>query len=204
MDKIIIGIAGQAAAGKDTLADFLIPEINKLINSKIEKASFAGNVKKIFANAFGVTHEFIEEWKRISSPPPNFLIPVRKGLQLIGDGFRQIKSDVWIDFVLSNPLNNIIISDVRYCNEAIKIKQKGGLNILIYRANTFNNDDNDSEKIIGNIAKYFENKGENGIINFDENYPMFDYFIQNDGTLDDLKEKATKHLLPFIMGTVFK
>jgi len=200
MNKLIIGLAGQAAAGKDTVADILIPELNKIAGYDFVRDSFAGNVKKIFAQAFQVDLPFIESWKRSPTPPHGFLIPVRKGLQLIGDGFRQIKSDVWIDYVLENQQHDIVVSDVRYCNEAVNIKKKQGINIVLIRPDKMNNDDNDSEKIIGQVALHFEKMEYNGPITYNQTYPMFDYFLKNDGDLDRLRNRVINNLLPFIVS----
>jgi hypothetical protein len=202
MSKVIIGLAGQAASGKDTVAGFLLPLLNNMGNFSFVRDSFAGNVKKIFAQAFKVDLDFIEDWKRKEQAPQSFLVSVRKGLQMIGDGFRQIKSDVWIEFVLKDPVNDLVISDVRYCNEAINIKRRQGLNICLIRPDMINNDQNDSEKIMGQIACHFADMGYDGPIVYDELYPMFDYFLINDGDLKKLEDRVTNQLFPFIKSKV--
>jgi hypothetical protein len=202
MSKTIIGLAGQAASGKDTVANILIPHLNQISGFTFVRNSFAGNVKKIFAQAFGVDLDFIEEWKRKDVAPQNFLVPVRRGLQMIGDGFRQIKSDVWIEFVLKNPQNDLVISDVRYCNEALQIKKYQGINVCLIRPDMMNNDTNDSEKIMGQIALHFDRMGYDGSIVYDENYPMFDYFLKNDGDLKKLEDRVVNELLPYIKSKI--
>ncbi len=199
MAKFVIGLAGQAAAGKDTVANILIPLLNKIGKFSFTRESFAGNVKKIFCQAFKVDLDFVEEWKRKENAPPGFLVPVRNGLQMIGDGFRQVKSDIWIDYVLNNPKSDLVISDVRYCNEAVAIRKMQGLNICILRPDKINNDQNDSEKIIGQVALHFDRMGYDGPVVYDETYPMFDYFLKNDGDIPKLENRVVNQLLPWII-----
>lgn len=200
MKNIIIGLFGQAAAGKDTVADILIPLLNQFKDENkpaLRKAAFAYNVKKIFCDYFDVDFNFIEQWKRNPEPPPGFTMSVRQSLQMIGDGFRKVKSSVWIDKLI-NKAHNVIITDGRYLNEANAIKQKGGINILINRPLHRNNDQNDSEKIMGEVSDYFYHRSSCGAI-VSEKYPMFDYFLNNDGDIQSLENKVVNSLIPFII-----
>jgi uridine kinase len=184
MKNIIVGLFGQAASGKDTVAGMLAPRLWQYIDHEkplVTKIAFAYNVKKIYCDYFDVDFDFIEEWKRNPEPPPGFSMNVRQALQMIGDGFRKVKNSVWIDKVL-NKMQNVIITDGRYLNEAKAIKEKDGIVILIDRPSHRNADQNDSEKIMGEASDYFGNKDANGII-ADSNYPMFDYYIKNDSNL---------------------
>ena len=98
----IIGVAGQAQMGKDTLADRLCVELNKK-NKQWSRSAFANAVKQIFCKSFDVDLEFIEKWKGVSENPPGFDMNVRQALQFIGDGFRKIKSEIWLDvFFIKN------------------------------------------------------------------------------------------------------
>jgi len=199
MEKFIIGLAGQASCGKDTVAAILIPLLNKISKYNFVQSSFSYNVKKIFSETFHVNTDFIEEWKRKPECPSGFNLNVRQSLQQIGDGFRKIKSDVWIEAVLHNPTTDLVISDVRYCNEAIKISKMNGINIIMLRPGHENNDLNDSEKIIGQIAAEFRSKNYDGELVYDEIYPMFNYFLVNDGSLEDLRKKVQDLLLPYLI-----
>jgi len=200
MKNIIVGLFGQAASGKDTVAAMLAPRLWEYIDHDrplVTKIAFAYNVKKIFCDYFDVDFHFIEEWKRNPEPPPGFTMNVRQALQMIGDGFRKVKNSVWIDKVL-NKMQNVIITDGRYLNEAKATKEKGGIVVLIDRPSHRNTDQNDSEKIMGEVSDYFGNKYANGII-ADINYPMFDYYIKNDSNLLTLEEKVIHQLIPFVI-----
>ena len=67
----IIGFASQLAMGKDTAADYLNDEMNRLgIFGKWERSAFANAVKETFCTSFGVDRQFLEKWKRIDEAPP--------------------------------------------------------------------------------------------------------------------------------------
>jgi len=200
MKNIIIGLFGQAACGKDTIANILTPRLWQYIDYEkplVRKVAFAYNVKKIFCDYFDVDMDFIEQWKRNPEPPPGFLMNVRQSLQMIGDGFRKIKSSIWIDKVIDK-VANVVITDGRYLNEANTIKQKGGINILVNRPSHRNNDQNDSEKIMGEVSEYFTTKNVCGYL-VSEKYPMFDYCLNNNGDIQDLEKKVVNSLIPFII-----
>lgn len=120
---MIIGAAAQLNSGKDVLCDYLFKELN-FKNNIWKRIAFANAVKNVYEKSFNVDRNFIEKWKRSSDAPPGMMMSVRKGLQFIGDGFRQIKPDIWIDIAFRNNLDNVIISDVRYVNEAKEIKKE--------------------------------------------------------------------------------
>lgn len=191
----IICLSGQMRNGKDVIADYLNEKLNW------RRASFASNVKIVFKNTFEVDDDFIQEWKVKEEVPPNFSSSVRKSLQKIGDGFREIKEDIWINLMFKKHRDNIIISDGRYYNELIKVKDLNGINILVYRDGFLNDDPNESESQIKKIVNfYLENKIEGEIIEKYENklYNLVDFFILNDGSLNELYNKIDQKLIPFI------
>lgn len=140
----VIGVAGQAGFGKDLLSD----RLKERLGSGWGRTAFASNVKKIYCETFNVDTSFVEQWKVVSDPPSGFDMPVRQSLQFIGDGFRKISHNIWVDLVFRNKNNPIIISDVRYVNEFRRVKKEGGLNILLGRPDKLNNDPNRSESEI--------------------------------------------------------
>lgn len=198
----VIGVAGQLANGKDVLSDYLAEKLNSKHEIQWERSAFANAVKNIYMNAFGKDKEFIEEWKRKKEAPPGMLMPVRKGLQFIGDGFRKIKDEIWIDIALRDN-KKLIISDSRYFNEAKAIKAKKGFTLIIYRPGFLNDDPCPSESQIGSIVHYFlKNNIQEGPIKNTLNQPeelsYYDYFLINDGSLQDLYNKIDQKLIPYI------
>jgi len=198
----IIGLAGQMRSGKDVTSDYLIKSLSK--NGEVwMKTAFAKDLKEIYMNTFGVDSSFIEKWKTCSYPPPGHLMTVRQALQFIGDGFRNIKTSVWIDLTFSNIKDNTIISDVRYINELLKIKQEGGINILVWRPGKENDDPNASESQMRGLVDYFAKYRTEGRVNINnktiilgEN--LIDFFLINDKDLLSLRKKIEDLVVPDI------
>lgn len=206
---MIIGAAAQLNSGKDVLCDYLVKTLNERNSSyNWKRSAFANAVKGVFERSFGVDRSFIEKWKRETDPPPGMLVSVRKGLQFIGDGFRQIKSDIWIEIAFKDSeKQNIIISDCRYINEAKAIKEKGGITILMHRLGFLNDDPNPSESQIRPIVDFCLKNLEDGAIpsglsNAPSGIEHYDFFFNNNGTLDDLYSKADKLLIPFLENQI--
>lgn len=107
----------------------------------------------------------------------------RKFLQFIGTEWaRNINSDIWIQLLLDNSNNkkntNIYCSDVRFLNEFDSLKKNGWILIKINRNNV-------EKKRIGNGDIKHSSETELDILNND----LWDYVIQNDGTIKDLYNK---------------
>ncbi len=216
----IIGIASQLAGGKDTIANYLVKKLNLESNEQLtydwiidkrvwKRVGFADAVKKVFMDCFDVDWDFIETWKRKDETPVGFNQNIRKSLQFIGDGFRQIQSDIWIKLAFKNK-NNIILSDVRYVNEAKMIKEKGGTVVAVCRPGFENDDPNPSEAQIRPIVDWCVQNCEEGPIDHnywinDMNYQrlnicFYDFFLKNEGSLEDLYAKVDNLLIPYLKG----
>lgn len=202
----VIGIGGQLGSGKDTLADYLAGTLNKrfLTSALWRRVGFAHAVKKVFMDTFDVSWEFIEEWKRKDEAPPGFDKNVRKSLQFIGDGFRSIKANIWIETAFRDGLPKII-SDVRYLNEARAVKEHGGVTVLVWRPGWENNDPNPSESQIKPTVDWCVAGGYEGRIaswpfggQLPDHIKDFDFFIRNEGSLDQLYKKVDEILVPAI------
>lgn len=191
-------MAGQMRSGKNVLGDFICSKLG------FTGASFAKPVKEIFCSAFGVDMDFVEEWKVKNDPPPGFTKTVRQSLQFIGDGFRSINPNVWVDYAFANNPPMSCFTDGRYVNELSKVKSLGGMNVLIWRPEYENYDSNESEAQIKRVVDWFVSCGtEDGAVSCgDPSAPpgcnMVDFFLINDGTLSDLFGKAERLLIPSI------
>lgn len=205
MTMKVIAAYGQCANGKDTMCDDLLPLLNDKTNCSWERGAFANAVKDTFSRSFNVDREFIEKWKRINEAPDGFLVPIRQALQKIGDGFRQIVPDIWIQIALRAE-KNLIISDGRYINESKAVREKNGINILVYRNGFLNNDPNPSEAQLRPLLEYAEKHLPDGPIDLTglNQYPdglsYFDVFIKNDSDRDSFLKKSRTLLLPLIKG----
>jgi len=203
-----IGIGGQLANGKDETANYLAERLNSLCKESWKRNAFANKVKEVFELSFNKTREWVEEWKRIEECPPGFIKNVRQCLIGIGDGFRQMKPDIWLELAFINQEKHQIISDCRYINECNHIRKNGGITILIWRDGYLNSLPNASEQeFVPFIRKCLETqswgtgdikwKPFEGEIPEDMNLP-FDIFLRNERGINDLKRKVDTIVIPFI------
>ena len=197
----IIGIAGQMRSGKNTTSEYLRSFLNKTAGyEKWGQIEFSDSMKKIICKTFGVDLEFIEKWKVINENAPGFDMPMRDCLIQIGDGFRKIRSTIWIDLMLKDIKGPVTCPSCRYINELKSIKNNNGINILLSRPGYLNDIKNDSESQIKPLIQYFLETTIDGKVpqncGFRSDAPRgveyIDFFIRNDGTLEDLKKKVEK------------
>ena len=210
----VLGVAAQLANGKDVLCDYLVKVLNREYSesnpARWHRTAFANAVKDVFESSFAVDREFTEKWKRLSESPPGMLQSVRKSLQFIGDGFRKIRDEIWIEIALRDESKKLVVSDSRYINEARAVKDKGGFMVVLYRPGFLNDDPNPSEAQIKPIVEFCATYLEEGPIpSYDklislygekvpEGMRHYDYYLINDGTLDDLYSKVDRLLIPII------
>lgn len=209
MKQELICLAGQKRMGKDCVADFLASQMNTGPGiTWWQRTAFASNVKEIYCRTFGVGYDFLEKWKDIDEPPPGMDMNVRKALQFIGDGFRGIKGSIWIDLMFRSEEAKII-SDARYVNELIAVKERGGINILIARPDKINNDPNGSEANIKPLIEWaiFYNKMEaypvNTWVDYDDLITpqaakWIDLILINEGSIEDLHRKIKYSVIPYV------
>ena len=166
MSVTVIGVAGQKQNGKDCLANYLASKLRDPEGQPWGRRAFATQVKKIFCDTFDKTMEFVEEWKEVPEPPPGMEMPVRQALQFIGSGFRKIQGNIWIELATRHlwQYQYTIFSDCRYVNEVTKIKQVGGVTILLYRPGFLNSDPNSSEAQIRPFVEWCASTGQEGVI----------------------------------------
>jgi hypothetical protein len=120
--------------------------------------------------------------------------------------------DVWVNkcFDINDP--PMCIDDVRYINELSKINDVGGVNVLVWRPGFENDDPNGSEAEIRPIVDWFRNlsgfEGSTELL-FSSLMPgdlasipygadKIDYFIRNEGTVQELYDKLDVNLIPYL------
>lgn len=175
---MLIFISGKFGSGKDTLAEALVSHFNgihkKLATPVKEIASMLGNVpveacytdqgKKIYLDTLGMTLGTLQ--------------------QRIGEGMRQvIHPDVWLLMLLGQyktmqEKRYFIVSDCRYPNEADAARALGGIVIRLERS---------SVRFDGRDPNH---PSETSL----DNYQHFDLIIRNDGTIQEMVEKAIEFL----------
>lgn len=146
---MIIGIAGKARAGKDTLGKFMSRYFEKKYNERYELMAFADALKSMCKDHFGLsTWQVYGDEKEIpdkryprptkpyceglgKSELPHSSWTPREIMQELGSFYRKIDNDFWVKALderikeLGNP--NVIITDVRHVNECEYVKDNGYL-----------------------------------------------------------------------------
>lgn len=217
--KNIIGISGHAGAGKDTFASVLVERYGfvrmafadklkeiisdaydvpvEFFNDRVLKNEVHPNLcgeyitrkftSSELVNWYAGIHRELDPKQSILPPdtvasaifhnllPHNSPVSPRKAAQIIGtEGFRTcVSPSVWIDYLISKArtYGRVVVTDVRFKDEAEAIKQSGGIMIGIYR-----------DKI-----ERYDHVSEVGIAEIIESANII---IDNNGTLEELKEKA--------------
>ena len=166
----IIAFGHQKSVGKSTAAKFLDTHIRTTYPKlKVKHSSFAGKLKDVAFQMFGwaglqrgiyyETHYQEKEYilPLIGKSPRDIWIAV-------GNKMRQIDERVWLKNAIACPnCDIIIISDLRFKNEADYIDVNGGVNVKIKRPGIDVGTDDAETSLLG--------------------YKRWHYHIINDGTL---------------------
>lgn len=151
-----IAFAGKAGSGKSSACNYLVDKYGG-----VEK-SFAEPLYDILYYAQRTLH-FKKEKDR-------------KFLQYIGTDWARSKDEnVWVNLLLEscNNSQNIFISDLRFKNELVALKEKGFIIILIVRDDNSQNDD------------YKKHISENDL---NECIHLMNFIIKNDDTIEKFYE----------------
>jgi len=127
---MLIGLAARARCGKDTVADYLCQKHD------FNKLAFAAPVKAAAQAIFGLTDE--ETWGDACKEQKlqGWLMSPREMFQLVGTELCRngIRQDIWlvrmektIADLKQNGRQRIVISDIRFENEAALIRSMGGV-----------------------------------------------------------------------------
>ena len=165
---MIIGISGKKRSGKDTVYE-LIRMLKQGDGIYPLRAAFGDQIKEEVAGVTGVDVDHIEEHKERFRPM----------LQWWGADFRRHYKgeNYWLDKMLAKMKTItgkevLVITDVRYPNEAELVKKAGGIMIRVERE-TGLEDAHSSENLL-------------------DSFEGFDYRLSNNGSLFDLREKVER------------
>ena len=126
----VIGLAGGKGSGKDSVADYLVDKYD------FHKISYAGPVKEILAMTFGVPLEWFYDQEEKESPKKElFGHTPRYLMQTFGTdwGRDMVNPSIWVSIAkekarkLHKEGKDVVISDVRYIEEAEVVSELGGL-----------------------------------------------------------------------------
>ena len=163
----IIMICGKARSGKDTLADYLIKGIE---NKKVCRIQISQYIKYYAMKYFG--------WDGKDETKPRDLFN-KLGTEIIRNKIdpnfhiNRLVEDIE---VLSYFYDTFIVSDVRFPIEIEKVKEKYN-NVVTIKVQRDSNELTESQK---------KEVSETAL----DNYTDYDYFIDNNGTLEELESKA--------------
>lgn len=186
----LVGLIGKKRVGKDTFAAVLVEEFG------FARVAFADPLKEMaltidpwvdndLGSPLGLSQVVAQMggWERTKDQIPE----VRRFLQRLGDGVRQFDPEFWVragmrevyntrgsrDMKMWQHVDNprpVVITDVRYPNEADAIREAGGTLVRIVRPGV---DDGDAHA------------SETALDGYDA-----DILINNDGDLDGLRYGA--------------
>jgi len=165
---MIIGLSGYAKVGKDEVAQILVKKYG------FKRIAFADPIREllleinpILANGYHLKTIINEEGWTLAKNKEE----VRRLLQELGVGARQVLGDdVWVVAALRKMENfkqSYVITDVRFENEAVMVRQLGGKIWRIQRPGI---------QAVNNHVSELEMDGY-----------KFDRVLRNEGTLEELE-----------------
>lgn len=180
----LIGLAGAAGCGKDTVAKFLCD------THEFRQIALAEPIRKGIAAMFGIPHEYLTD-RALKEQPLDQLCgkSPRYAMQTLGTewGRNQLCLDVWLKVAQADIdyhqklaaannmyLNGIVVSDIRFEGEAKWLRDQGG---TIWHINRPNNP----------YATFTGHLSEVPIL-IAENEPT----ITNDGDIDQLHDQIAR------------
>lgn len=195
----MIGLCAQSRMGKDSVADIILET-----KTTYAKKAFASELKRVISQYFDIDMNDIEEYKTQSQRHPSLELSMRDTLQLVGETFRKVHPDVWVNAALRNISGqSVIFTDVRHENEMDAILSKKGYLVLIGRPAYLNMDAHPSESGLKDAIAWFLTNTTEGIVvtselkNLPEEYEKFSVFLRNDNDLEELRKRVI-HLLKII------
>lgn len=139
MPTRVIALCGRAGSGKDCTADIITDYINGMdpddSPGKVFKLSFADDIKKICSELFDVPimHFYDRDLKETPMATHKYMSP-RKLLTMVGTDWVRTNydEDFWINKLIYKAKKIIeehddcviLITDVRFMNEAMKVKDE--------------------------------------------------------------------------------
>lgn len=160
MRPTLIGVTGKARSGKDTVANFIVAAIGGY------RYAFADPIRTMLNAGFGIDmgDPYWQERKEI--PIVAFGKSPRQMMQTLGTewGRQLVHEDVWLLLAQQKLLNTgsgMVISDVRFDNEARWVRKLGGIVVHVVREDAVPVNEHASEAgvTLGDSDKMIMNTG---------------------------------------------
>ena len=167
---LLLGLAGKAGSGKSTVAAYLCREHG------YQEFAFAAALKEVVGVAFDFSQEQLYGDQK-ETVDPRWGVSPRWCLQWLGtEVLRARFPEIWIkhlrrdmlEFLSINGQRPVVVSDVRFADEALALKKMGGMLVKIERTG--------GGAALGNPA----HSSETAL----DDYEGFDYLLLNNGTLE--------------------
>lgn len=131
---ILIGLTGRAGVGKDQVAKHLSTRYD------FKPMAFAAPLKKAAAEIFGIEEVYFHDRGLKESTAPHWGITPRVMMQVLGtQGVRNnFGQDFWVkrwllDYAKIKETENVVLTDIRFANEARVVQDLGGVMVHITR-----------------------------------------------------------------------
>jgi hypothetical protein len=179
---MIVGIAGKARAGKDTLGGYLELRSDMIFI----KTAFARALKDLCMTSFDLSYDQLYGElkevpdKRYKKPNSDDFWTPREIMQSVGSFYRSVDYDYWVKQLDKETLlgkdkgYSFVITDVRHINECEYVKNNGVL-VKIIRG--------EEQKIHG-----MDHESETALDGKPDEY--FDIIVYNDASIEDLAKAA--------------
>lgn len=173
---MLLGLGGFAGSGKDAFADCMIQHNSVWVKTYM---SYALEQALLVLDPFllheGLWVRYTDLHSRIGYNDSKKNLEVRRLLQVLGTeiGREMFGEDVWVDKMLATAeqYDYVIVTGIRYENELRAIGNAGGTTAWVSRPG---------------VGPVNQHSSDNTITP-----DMFDYLIENNGTLDDLMVQAS-------------
>ena len=131
----LVGITGHAGSGKDSVGKFLVDTYG------YTRFGYADAVKKVSLLIDPYVGDHVDRLSdKVSVHGMDFckraFPEVRRILQEVGNGVRQVDPYIWLrplDRLIESDVESIVVTDVRYENEAEQIARHGGVLLRLSR-----------------------------------------------------------------------